>query len=99
MKRFAVCGEPIAHSFSPFIHKQLFIKNNIEVNYARILTNNPQQVIQFFNQFDLSGINITSPLKKSIIPYCDSITDDAKEIGAVNTIIKHKEQLLGFNTD
>jgi shikimate dehydrogenase len=98
-KRFAVFGSPIIHSFSPQIYQQLFNKNNVDWKYNRILTDNPETIIKFIKEFNLNGANITAPLKKTIIPYITNITADAKHIDAVNTIIKHNNSLLGFNTD
>jgi len=98
-KRFAVFGSPIIHSFSPQIFHHLFEKNNIDWKYNKILTNTPKDVIKFIEEFKLCGANITAPLKNSIIPYLTSITDDSKQINAVNTIIIHNDKLFGFNTD
>ncbi|MCL2039229.1 MAG: hypothetical protein FWG85_02235 [Bacteroidetes bacterium] len=99
MKRFAVFGSPIIHSFSPQIYSQLFANNNVDWIYKRILTQHPQNVNKFIEEFALSGANLTAPFKQSIIPFLDSITNDSSNIGAVNTILKHNNKLLGFNTD
>ena len=98
-KKYAVFGNPIAHSFSPQIYKKLFSNNNFPASYTRILTDTPQKIIHFINVFNLSGANITFPFKQSIIPLLDSIADDAKEIQSVNTIVNQNGKLLGFNTD
>ena len=99
MKRFAVFGSPIIHSFSPQVYAQLFANNCVYWKYKRILTDEPQNVIKFIKEFGLYGANITAPLKQKIIPFLDSITDDSTRIGAVNTILNHNDKLLGFNTD
>ena len=98
-KKFAVCGKPIKHSISPIIFKQLFQNNNSKAHYSRILTANPKDAIYLFDQLNLSGMNVTAPLKHSIKKFCSSCTDDAEKIDAVNTIAKYNDKLLGFNTD
>ena len=99
MKRFAVFGSPIIHSFSPQIYSQLFANNNVNWSYKKILTDKPQNIIKLIKEFCLSGANITAPFKQNIIPFLDSITDDSTNISAVNTILNHNNKLLGFNTD
>ena len=54
---------------------------------------------RFFQERDFSGINVTIPYKKAVIPFMDEISDEAKKIGAVNTIVKKEGKLFGFNTD
>ena len=99
MKKFAVCGEPIKHSISPIIFKQLFQNNDFYAHYNRILTAKPEDAIYLFEQLNLDGMNVTAPLKHSIKKFCSNCTDDAEKIDAVNTIVKHNEKILGFNTD
>ena len=54
---------------------------------------------RFFQERDFSGINVTIPYKQAVIPFLDEISDEAKKIGAVNTIVKKEGKLFGFNTD
>ena len=54
---------------------------------------------RFFQERDFSGINDTNPYKQAVIPFLDEISDEAKKIGAVNTIVKKEGKLFGFNTD
>ena len=50
-------------------------------------------------QPDLKGLNVTIPYKQSVIPYLKEISDGAKRIGAVNTIVNKDGDLYGYNTD
>lgn len=99
MKRYAVCGNPIKHSLSPIIFQQIFNNNNFEASYNRILVDKPDEAIYLFNALGLAGMNVTAPFKSSIRKFCTSCTNDAEEIEAVNTIVRHSDKLLGFNTD
>ena len=54
---------------------------------------------RFFQERDFSGINVTIPYKQAVIPFLDEISDEAKKIGAVNTIVNSGGKLFGFNTD
>ena len=67
--------------------------------YRRIKVSTSKDIIELFNQYDLSGANITSPFKEDILPFLDSIDNVAKELNAVNTIIKKGNHFYGFNTD
>ena len=53
----------------------------------------------FLEQKNFDGINVTIPYKQAVIPYLDEISDSAKEIGAVNTIVNRNGKLTGYNTD
>ena len=99
MKRFAVFGSPIIHSFSPPIYHQLFLNNEINGKYNRILTDKSGDVIKYIKEFGLSGANITAPLKNLIIPHLSDISPDSKKINAINTILNYNNKLLGYNTD
>ena len=98
-KRYAVFGSPVGHSISPFIFEQLFEKNNYNASYTRISTNNSKGVKYFFEQFALSGGNITAPLKRKCIKICEEATEDVKSIGAINTISNFQGRIFGFSTD
>ncbi|MDR0927292.1 MAG: hypothetical protein LBO69_05950 [Ignavibacteria bacterium] len=99
MKYYAVCGSPILHSLSPQIFQQLFATNNYDSCYTRLLCDNADDAIILYKALNLSGMNITAPLKHNIMHHCNSCTGDAKRIDAINTIVTYRNQLLGFNTD
>src|SRR5687767_2517684 len=46
-----------------------------------------------------TGLNITYPLKQSVIPLLDALSDEARAIGAVNTVVREGDRLVGYNTD
>ncbi len=102
MLSFAVIGDPIEHSLSPVLHSYFLGKIDAEGEYNRILVKNSEdmeQVITRLQDGELNGINITAPWKTEIKQYCNSLTEDAKLVGAVNTIKVEDGALTGHNTD
>ena len=87
-------GRHLTHSYSPQIHKQLG-----SYSYG-IFEVEPDDLGTFFRIKDFDGINVTSPYKKEVIPYCDNLSPQAQKLGAVNTVVKTKDgKLIGHNTD
>ncbi|MDA3886383.1 MAG: hypothetical protein PF638_12385 [Candidatus Delongbacteria bacterium] len=99
MKKYAIFGNPVIHSKSPQIFTSLFKEFGQSNIYKRIKVNEASEILDIFDQYDLSGANITSPFKETILPLLDKIDNVAKEINAVNTVIKKGDHYYGFNTD
>lgn len=86
-------GRKLGHSYSPAIHAHLG-------NYAYTLYElEPEELEEFLRNGDWDGINVTMPYKKSVISYLDSVSEIANEVGAVNTIVRRNNKLVGLNTD
>jgi shikimate dehydrogenase len=96
---FAVTGNPVLHSKSPLIFNQTFQDNKEKAVYTRISSDNISQAIFLFKDIGLSGMNVTSPLKQTIMQKLDKTDPSATAIGAVNTVVKEGDLLKGFNTD
>ncbi len=93
-KRCGLIGEKLGHSFSPAIHGKL-----ADYEY-KLYELSPEQLGPFLEKKEYDGLNVTIPYKKTVIPYCDELTEAAKSIGSVNTIVKRADgTLLGHNTD
>ncbi len=87
-------GRKLGHSYSPQIHGLL-----AGYNYS-LFEKEPEQLDDFLQNGDFSGINVTMPYKKDVIPYCSELTPLAKRLGAVNTIVRRADgSLVGHNTD
>lgn len=87
-------GHHLTHSYSPQIHSHLG-----EYNY-QLFDIAPEGLEVFLQSRDFDGINVTIPYKKAVIPYCDALSPQAQQLGAVNTIVKAKDgRLIGHNTD
>lgn len=93
MKKYGCIGKKLTHSFSKEIHARL-----ADYDYDLIeLAEN--EIKPFFEKKDFKAINVTIPYKETILPYLDSVSDIAKRIGAVNTIVNTGGKLYGYNTD
>lgn len=91
---YGLLGRTLRHSYSPQIHALLG-----DYEY-RLFEVEPQDLEAFLKKREFGGINVTIPYKKDVLPYLSGISDNAKRIGAVNTIIvKEDGELYGDNTD
>ena len=90
---YGCIGEKLSHSFSKIIHNEL-------CDYEYELKEIPRDKLDsFMKQRDFKAINVTIPYKQDVIPYLDFISDTAKSIGAVNTVVNNGGYLYGYNTD
>ncbi len=101
MRIYGLLGYPLSHSFSPSYFKAKFEQEGITdcVYNSYEETDIEAFVNQVRKQNDFIGFNITIPYKEQIIPHLDSLSDEAQQIGAVNTVKKVNGELVGYNTD
>ena len=94
MKPFGLLGRKLSHSISPEIH-------NLLCDYEYVLfEREPDELDEFFEKREFSGLNVTIPYKKDVIKYCAELSDTAKKIGSVNTItVRPDGTLYGDNSD
>ncbi len=93
MKKYGCIGKKLTHSFSKEIHSKL-----ADYDYE-LIELNENELEDFFNAKNFNAINVTIPYKQAVIPYLYSLSDTAKRIGAVNTIVNKNGKLYGYNTD
>ena len=93
MKKYGCIGKKLTHSFSKEIHSKL-----ADYEYE-LIELNEDEIETFFREKDFDAINVTIPYKQTVIAYLDSLSDVAKRIGAVNTIVNRNGKLYGYNTD
>lgn len=94
MIKCGLLGRHLVHSYSPQIHRSLG-----DYPYG-IFEIEPDGVADFLRSADFTGINVTIPYKKAVIPCCAELTPIAKRLGAVNTIVRLADgSLLGHNSD
>ncbi|KAH7346677.1 Shikimate dehydrogenase [Rhexocercosporidium sp. MPI-PUGE-AT-0058] len=104
-KSFYLFGAPISASRSPALHNTLFQQTGLPHQYSRLETDQAEDVRGVIRSADFGGASVTIPLKLDIIPLLDDITEAAKIIGAVNTIVPvaveagKSPRLVGENTD
>ena len=93
MAKYGCIGKILTHSFSKEIHSKL-----ADYEYE-LIELNEDEIEDFFKSKDFNAINVTIPYKQTVIPYLDSLSDVARRIGAVNTIVNRNGKLYGYNTD
>lgn len=101
-KEFFVTGNPCAHSRSPALHNSSFRALGLPHNYTTLETPNVEEVFEHIKKLGSSfgGASVTIPHKLAVIPHLTSLTEKAKLIGAVNTIIPTADgSVVGDNTD
>lgn len=99
--RFAVFGDPVAHSASPPMHNAALEKLGIEAQYARvhILPGELEAALRLLPACGFTGVNLTIPHKTSALPLMDEVDEHTRRIGAVNTVVIEEGRLIGYNTD
>ena len=91
--KYGLIGEHLTHSYSCEIHAQI-------ADYEYELHEIPPSGLgEFLTKREFNAINVTIPYKQDVIPYLDEISETAKRIGAVNTIVNRNGKLFGDNTD
>ena len=99
--RYLVVGNPIEHSLSPLLHNYWMKKNKIHAIYEKkkLANEDLKIIIEEIRNKEIKGINVTVPYKKNVIPYLDTLSDEAQETQSVNTIYLDNEKIVGHNTD
>ncbi|MCG8568513.1 MAG: shikimate dehydrogenase [Spirochaetes bacterium] len=94
-------GNPVDHSKSPQFQNAAFQYHGVNSVYLalNVQSNDFSPVISALKKIDLFGLNITIPYKLEIMNYIDSLSQEAKEIQSVNTVVAHKGEWIGHNTD
>lgn len=91
--RYFVTGKSLGHTMSPDIYIRLGL------NYGVKEFPSEEEFIAWVKEGDYDGFNVTIPYKQTVIPCLDVISEEAKAVGAVNTVIKKDGKLYGYNTD
>ena len=101
MKKYLVIGNPVDHSLSPKLHNYWNKKYNIKAIYEKqeLKGNDLEKLILKIREGEISGINVTVPFKKEIIPFLDKLTLGAKSTQSVNTVLLSDGIIVGHNTD
>lgn len=97
----ALLGDPVAHSLSPAMHNAAFDHYGLDFAYVplRVAADGVKTAIEAIRVFNFRGANVTLPHKTAVIPYLDQLTESARVIGAVNTILNENGRLIGTTTD
>jgi shikimate dehydrogenase len=101
MKRFGVIGHPVAHSLSPLMHNTAFSLLGLDCTYDAfdIAPESLSGALKDFENKGFCGLNVTIPHKEHVLEQMHDLSDEAKAVGAVNTILFENGRLRGENTD
>lgn len=101
MKRVFLLGDPVAHSISPPMHNAAFHALSLGWNYEPLHTPREglQATVARLRTEECAGANVTMPHKEAVIEFLDALSVSARQVGAVNTIVKRAGRLIGANTD
>jgi shikimate dehydrogenase len=99
-------GAGIQRSLSPALHEEEARHHGLRVHYqlidleaARVGVEALPELMRAVRVMAFAGLNITYPCKQAVIPLLDSLSEEAKAIGAVNTVVRDAGRLVGHNTD
>ena len=97
----AVVANPIKHSISPFIHNTAFEATSTNGVYLawEVKGTDLAETVANIRRYQMFGINLSMPYKEQVIPYLDQLSEEARLIGAVNTVVNREGTLIGYNTD
>jgi shikimate dehydrogenase len=102
MKVFCILSDERAYrSKSPIMHNAVIKRNGIDAVYVPFAVD-PRQLGKAVNglrALNIAGANVTVPHKETVMTYLDRVSPEAERIGAVNTIIRYEDDLVGDNTD
>jgi shikimate dehydrogenase len=102
MQRFGIIGYPLSHALSPLIHNAAYEAMGMDAHYEAWETP-PEDVGAAIERFradpDAVGMNVTVPHKQAVMAFLDEVEAMAGAIGAVNTVEKRGDRLIGHNTD
>ncbi|QGU96762.1 shikimate dehydrogenase [Clostridium bovifaecis] len=98
---YGLLGEKLGHSFSPGIHSLIFKELGLEGYYHLFEVDKAQleYAVLGFNALKIKGVNVTIPYKVDAMKYLDRISQEGKNIGAINTICFEEGETIGYNTD
>ena len=100
VRRCAVLGKPIGHSLSPVMHRAAYAELGLDWTYDAIELDEAG-LARFLTGIDAAwrGLSLTMPLKRVALPLLDEVSDTAREVRAVNTIVFEGGERHGHNTD
>lgn len=98
---FGIFGDPIEHSLSPLMQNAALKQSGLDALYVpfHVLPQGLASAVAGLRSLAIGGVNVTLPHKQEIVPLLDRVDDDARLIGAVNTVVVRENELIGYNTD
>ncbi|MBI2931776.1 MAG: shikimate dehydrogenase [Planctomycetes bacterium] len=96
---YAVMGDPVAHSKSPWVFNRAFRELGLNARMVRVRLDDVGRFREVWAALELKGASVTIPHKELILERLDDVDDTARKIGAVNTVVAREGRLWGTNTD
>lgn len=100
-KLLAIIGDPVEHSKSPQMHRKFAQLTGEDCIYTafEVKKENLGAAIAGIRALGIKGVNVTAPHKFEVMQYLDEISDGARRLGSVNTVVNRSGRLIGYNTD
>lgn len=101
-KVFGLLANPIGHSLSPRFQNALAAYCGENAVYLPFEVKRPETLeaaLKGAHALGIAGLNVTVPYKEAVIPYLSGLSEEARLIGAVNTLVRSEEGYVGHNTD
>ncbi|RGY99933.1 shikimate dehydrogenase [Clostridium sp. AM58-1XD] len=100
-KMACILGSPVGHSLSPVMYNKSFELLGIDCRYLAFDTTdeNIGVILDGLVAMDVIGFNVTMPIKKKCLNFCDEVSRVASLAGAVNTVVNKNGRLIGYATD
>jgi shikimate dehydrogenase len=99
IRYYALFGNPVGHSLSPLMHNAAFGALGVRALYEAHCVENLELSVRLIREKPLAGVSVTLPVKGAVMAFLDEVDEDARTIGAVNTIKNEGGRLRGSNTD
>ncbi len=96
---YGVVGHPIAHSLSPLMLNTAFRRTSVNAVYVPLLARHAEEAMGLAAQLPLGGFSVTLPHKTALLGALDGVDPLARQVGAINTVVRSAGKLYGYNTD
>lgn len=101
VQQLGIIGYPVGHSLSPAMQQAAIEAAGLPYRYTamEVLPEKLAATVSELCNSSFRGFNVTIPHKTGVMPLLDEIHEDARRIGAVNTVVQEEGRLIGYNTD
>jgi shikimate dehydrogenase len=98
---YGILGWPVEHSRSPAMQSAAFQARGLAAHYVcfSVHPDDVADAVRGLKALGVRGANVTVPHKEAVMRWLDDVTPEARAVGAVNTIVREVDRLIGHNTD
>ncbi len=94
-----VLGHPVSGSLSPLLHNRAYARLGLKRAFIPFDAEIVAEFLPLLSELPIAGFAVTLPHKEAVIPHCDELDPVARGVGAVNTVVRRWNRLVGYNTD